>query len=114
MLTDEPNAWDEVSATSEVAWAAGIFEGEGCFTISGGHPRVKLNMTDEDTIRRFHDVVCVGQVRVDDAQLKHGYKRQWEWYSASREGVIATIRLLWPWLGFRRRNRALDLLARYA
>ena len=110
MQTDDPDAWDEASRDVEIAWAAGLFEGEGCFTISAGHPRVKLNSTDEDTVRRFHDAVCVGQVRVDDSQLARGHKRQWEWYTGSRKGVETVVHLLWPWLGHRRRERALQLL----
>lgn len=102
------DTWEEVEP--EVLWAAGLFEGEGCLTISGGYPRIKLNMTDEDVVRRFHNVICVGQVREDRAQEKHGYKRQWEWYTASRAGVAEVIRLLWPHMGLRRRERAYDLL----
>ena len=94
----------------QVAWAAGLFEGEGCFTISARYPRVKLNSTDEDVLRRFHDTVGVGQVRVDDSLRGRGYKRQWEWYVGNREGVKVVIDLLWPWLGQRRRARAAQLL----
>lgn len=105
MLTDEPDAWDEVRVEP-----AGLFEGEGCLTLSNGWPRVKLCMTDEDTVRRFHEAVNVGQVRVDDAGLKRGYKRQWEWYVANRAGVIEVVYLLWPWLNSRRSERAYELL----
>ena len=46
----------------EIAWAAGLFEGEGCMTVSGGRPFMRLNSTDEDTPRRFWEVVAAGKV----------------------------------------------------
>jgi hypothetical protein len=33
----------------EIAWAAGLFEGEGCTTKSGGVLVARLNSTDEET-----------------------------------------------------------------
>jgi hypothetical protein len=98
----------------DIAWAAGLFEGEGCLTISGTrwpHARLKLNMTDEEPVRRFHDIVGHGQVRQEDAQIKYGYKRQWEWYVGNKEGVAAVIHLLFQQLSPRRQARAAELLA---
>lgn len=71
---------------------------------------MKLNSTDEDVVRRFHEAVGVGQVRIEKAFETHGWKRQWEWYSGSKRDIGMVIELLWPWLGKRRRERALDLM----
>jgi len=38
---------------TEVAWLAGLLEGEGCFGYYRG-PTVKLEMTDRDVIERAH------------------------------------------------------------
>lgn len=46
----------------EIAWAAGLFEGEGCMTRSGSQKVMRLVSTDEDTVRRFWEIVAVGKV----------------------------------------------------
>lgn len=109
MWETDPEGYAEFD--SDRAWAACLFEGEGCLTISGVQARVKLNSTDEDVVRRFHAIVGVGQVREDDAQLKHGYKMQWEWYVGSQAGVSHFISEMYPYMGARRRERAKELLA---
>ena len=102
------------TATSDLAWAAGLFEGEGCFTVSMVHgrypqPRVKLRSTDEDVVRRFHETVGFGTVREENWHTVHqGYKKQWEWFARADE-VVPVIDLLLPWMGTRRRARALEV-----
>ena len=103
----ECRLWD----AEELLWAAGLFEGEGCITISGKYARLKLNSTDEDVVRRFHRAIGFGQVRVEDAQIKHGYKRQWEWYMAAQAEVQLVLMELIPYLGARRRARAHEVLS---
>lgn len=45
----------------EIAWAAGIFEGEGCFTTMSNQRGKKyiglqVNMTDEDVVLKLYNV----------------------------------------------------------
>lgn len=100
-----------------LSWAAGLFEGEGCFTISTNsrtgyrQPRIKLNSTDRDVVDRFASAMGVGQIRAENCQVKRGWKQQWEWYVSSRADIRDVIGLLWPYLGNRRMLRAIDLLA---
>ena len=103
----------------DLAWAAGLFEGEGCLTISNGRQpngsvfrqvRLKLNSTDEDVVRRFHGIVRVGYVRVETDFERYGFKRQWGWYVGNRRDVEHVIGFLLPWLGARRSRRAEELL----
>jgi hypothetical protein len=112
MPIDDHDGLYEEAMQSEVAWAAGLFDGEGCFTLSDGRPRAKLNSTDEDVVQRFADIVWVGQVREERSLEKRGYKRQWEWYTGSKKDVAHIILLLWPWLGQRRREKALEVLGK--
>ena len=47
---------------TEIAWLAGLLEGEGCFTWSCkrghyGHPQVHVAMIDLDTIERAHKLI---------------------------------------------------------
>lgn len=46
----------------EIAWAAGLFEGEGTITAVNGRPRLALKMVAEASVRRFGAAVGVGVV----------------------------------------------------
>lgn len=66
----------------ELAWAAGLFEGEGsCFARKkdSGHHYIELSLasTDEDVLRRFHDAVGVGTVH--GPRKLPGRKPIWTW-----------------------------------
>jgi hypothetical protein len=99
----------------DVAWAAGLFEGEGCISLSnkgGPAARLSVSMTDEDVIRRFHKVVRVGYV-YKTALRNPRYKQQWCWSAHSHEACQFVIAMLWRWLGSRRRGRAHEVLKTY-
>jgi hypothetical protein len=96
----------------ELAWAAGLFEGEGCF--SAGSPygqKAQLAMTDEDVVRRFHRVVGFGNVH-EYTQKVPDRKPMFWWRAHSFENFQALVAMLWPWLGERRRERAIVILTR--
>lgn len=79
----------------EIAWAAGLFEGEGCITVSNGRPVMRLNSTDADTPRRFCEIVGAGKV-----------------YGPYGIDAMLTVQLLSPWFGERRRRTASQLFGR--
>lgn len=96
-----------------LAWAAGLFEGEGTFStrLSGKVDRgliAKVKMSDEDAVRRFYKIIRVGNVTGPYTIPKK--KPVWIWQTGSFEGVQLTIALLWEWLCSRRRSRAKELL----
>jgi len=94
----------------ERAWAGGLFEGEGCFSLSRGlHPNAQLRMTDEDSVRRFAAAVGVG--RITGPYSQKGHKLTWAWTVHSFENVQYIGALLWPYLGARRRRRFAEVLA---
>ena len=111
-------------STRELAWAAGLFEGEGCITINpfktmptrSPVPVLILSMTDEDSVRRFHRAVGgLGSIRVlrqaDDSRYASGLRqRQWTWQTSCHQRVQAVIAMLWFGLGERRRSRAIEVL----
>jgi hypothetical protein len=52
-----------MAADSErIAWAAGLFEGEGCITETNDTLTLRLNNTDESLVQRFRDYVDIGTV----------------------------------------------------
>lgn len=93
-----------------VIWAAGLFEGEGCLTLSNGRdPHAQLKMTDRDVVERFRVVMGFGSLHVHGPSGL-GRKPQWQW-DTSTQGTQALIAMFWPWLGERRRARAKEILA---
>lgn len=97
----------------DVAWAAGIFEGEGCFVLTKYpnrlSPHVAMQMTDEDVVRRFAAVVGVGTISVRKPR-REGYKPAWLWQATSFETFQAVGAMFWPWLGERRRQRWVEIM----
>lgn len=102
----------------QIAWAAGLFEGEGCISINKSKrfgrvystALLSLQMTDEDSVQRFADIVgmpenCKGPHL--GRTLKH--KPVWRWCVMAKK-ARTVIHLLYPHLGKRRRQRADDVL----
>lgn len=106
----------------QVAWAAGILEGEGCFSIfvrkSAKHDHKSLaihcEMTDEDVIRKLHAVFNVGTVlerlntsgRVD----RRVRKKTWIWSVQNHKGIHEVCTAVLPHMGIRRKEKIKELL----
>lgn len=103
--------------TEDLAWAAGLFEGEGSISLSRGRPRIQIQMSDEDVVRRFHEAVGCGSVSgPSTSPSRHKYaanpKPIWTWQASGfvrKQDVQKTLLAMWPHLGSRRRARALEL-----
>jgi len=100
----------------EIAWAAGLFEGEGSIGASRNRkkktqtPLLQLSMTDGDTVQRFASILGLGRTyRPYDRGLN--CKPSYTWRLTSFEKAQAVIAMFWPWLGVRRKKRALEILA---
>lgn len=110
--------WRGARDRSDLAWTAGLFEGEGCITDASPkttkvvHPILQLKMTDEDVVRRFRDIVGHGVVRIENHRKSH-WKTIWRVRITGHEIVQATIAAFWPWLGRRWRERAVEVLRAY-
>jgi hypothetical protein len=99
------------TAGCEIAWAAGLFEGEGTITQSRGRLYVRLKMTDESIVLRFAEIARFGEIYGPYShQRTDGYVRKpyWVWLAAEYE-ALEVLEMLWPWLGQRRRGQALKL-----
>lgn len=100
----------------EIAWAAGIWEGEGCwnaFRRPTGKMQVqsRLAMSDADVIDRFAAIVGFGTVRPRSQLKAHpDWKPMFEWYTQRRDSTARLIEMFWPYLGERRRAKAQELL----
>lgn len=99
----------------EVAWAAGLWEGEGCFSLSRVRNRVQpqavISSVDEDVIVKFHKIVEFGAVRVREPIEGRSAKQvAYVWSTSSIGNFKRLVLMFWPYLGERRRARALEVM----
>jgi hypothetical protein len=102
----------------ELAWAGGLFEGEGCFSLNVQRKKARcvalLSSTDKECIERFVRSVGLGRVLGpyvhSRAASKPKYKQHWNWSISGFEDVQALLAMLWPWLSERRKTRAVEVL----
>jgi len=93
-----------------IAWAAGLFEGEGCITKrSGGYDQLRLSMTDFDVVRKFGSIVGVEQYYNKKIYETH-HKPQLEWYCRKRSDIVRILTAFLPFFGNRRAYKALNIL----
>lgn len=72
--------------------------------------KVKVSMTDEDVVRRLHQMVP-GSTVIDYANSQHPtYKRYWIFNLFNRQRVYHFLKLIRPWLGKRRRQKADEMI----
>lgn len=99
-----------------LAWATGLFEGEGCIYRDPRSCsfRLTINSTDEDVLRRFHKIVGVGKI-IEGKHVERNkhHKPFWIWATHRRNEVYALLELMLPYLGERRGFAALNALDVY-
>jgi hypothetical protein len=101
---------------TELAWAAGLFEGEGCFVLGKGNGRYAhtrnvravLASTDPDVLLRFYKALGFGHLST--RKTVPGRKPVHVWNAGSFETFQAVVAMFWPWLGARRRAKARECL----
>lgn len=100
----------------EMAWAAGLFEGEGSIGTRKGRseesPRrllLQLTSTDEDVLRRFHATLQCGGVYGPYGPYAGQTKCYWYWTVSGLLAHSALAKLLIH-LGERRTARAKEVL----
>jgi len=94
-----------------MAWAVGLFEGEGTIHLRReGGAKLELRMTDEDVVRRFCAVVGAGQV-YGPVATREGWKPNFHWVSGRRQDVERILQTFIPMLGKRRLDKAAEAMA---
>lgn len=97
----------------EVAWAAGLLEGEGCFTSHTSAPYILLDMTDKDVIEKLHSVFPSGNIRGPYThKTKPHNKPRWRFDAFGRKAkeIMEIVR---PFMGQRRGAKIDELLENY-
>lgn len=103
-----------------LAWAAALFEGEGCFSTNtnGTSPKryavMRMTSTDRDVLERFQEIVGCGAVspaKISPASAARGtYKQPYKWQMGGRLNVYALGIAFFQWLGARRKSRFKELI----
>jgi hypothetical protein len=100
----------------ELAWAAGFFDGEGCFSFSpaGRYVCVSVGQTEREPLDRFKRAVGFGNVLGPyDVNKRNGSLRKPQFFYRANgyERVQAIAALLWFKLGSTKRAQAIHALA---
>lgn len=97
----------------EFAWFVGIFEGEGCIDMAHRvhrpKPRLQIQMTDGDVVRRCH--AFAGRGHVSGPHIRTGKRKDFWVWSVQGDDAYALLARMLPYLGERRRTRALEVLS---
>lgn len=98
----------------KLAWMAGLYEGEGCCTITERGPlRLQFAMTDRDVLERFAALAGYGQPSLRPHR-NYGLGKLPVWdYRIAGVKAYALLVAMWPWLCSRRRNRIREATARW-
>ncbi len=101
----------------KLAYAAGLFDGEGCVTIAvrrilkdGTHtntPRVSISMTNKEPLVRFQEATLGLGKPVKGPYSPPSYKKNWGKFYVYQingfEQVQAIMGMLWNWLSEEKR-----------
>jgi hypothetical protein len=106
-----------MSEREEIAWAAGLFEGEGCIDCTRRKyrdkvyvtPRLQLSMTDEEVVRKFHETLGCGRVN-GPYRSRLSTRPYWRWAAHGKETRVV-LDVFLPFLSGRRRAKAEEVLA---
>ena len=95
---------------TDIVWAAGLFEGEGCISFDSRQPKLRkvyLAMTDKDVMERFINIVGFGNLL---GPYKGTNKPQWAWKVAKSSEVLRILKMFLPHFGKRRSERAIEAI----
>ena len=97
----------------DIAWAAGLIEGEGCFTSHTGHPYLLVDMTDRDVILKLKEIFPIGTVRGPYSHKNRpSHKPRWR-FDAFGAKALPIIEAVYPYMLSRRKEKIDSLLNDY-
>lgn len=100
----------------EVGWLAGLLEGEGGFQFGGGSQTIRLEMTDEDIVLRAAALIHKLTNHLPNVRFQYrGNRDHSGTYIFSISGPVAcqVMKLIVPYMGYRRRQRIWQVLNRH-
>src|SRR2546428_10320126 len=110
----------------QLAWAAGFFDGEGCFTVCYEHhpnkdgsvyhyPKISISQSGNPRLlSQFRRILKFGKVTGPYTKNhKTAKKPRYQYRAGGFEKVQASLCLLWPWLGISKKVQAKNLIKSY-
>ena len=95
----------------DIAWAAGLFEGEGCVHLyRGRYVHLSLEMTDEDVVRRFAKIVGATVYGPYAPRGAGSRKLSWQAQICARPAAEVVFKAFSPYLGMRRKEKVNEVL----
>jgi hypothetical protein len=99
-----------MTSEAEIAWAAGLFEGEGTIAAKRGKGmahryQAAVIMTDKDVLERFAATVGMGKFYGPYQPTNQKAKPIWRWMTTRNREIAELCELIGPWLGARRSAR---------
>lgn len=106
----------------ELAWAAGLFDGEGTIGLRRNGTKANarrigmaLGMTTPEVVERFAKAVGVGTIYHSQSQSNYPNSLPiTKWVCHSIGDTDTVVSLLWPWLSEPKRVQAQDALDAYS
>ena len=92
-----------------LAWMAGLFEGEGNIQTESWRTKLRIKMTDKDVIDRFAEYAGCGTVIFVPRGKAH-WKDQWLWSTSKKADVQRLLSDMLPYFGERRAYKTLNVL----
>lgn len=109
-----------------LSWAAGFFDGEGCFTVGFEskpnrdgtvyrYPKVTISQSGTpELLYKFRQTIGFGKIHgPSTGKHKTAKKPRWAYVAGGFENMQAILSLLWLWLGTEKRNKARYELSAY-
>lgn len=99
----------------DIAWLAGLLEGEGCFfSVGSGKrnktcPQIALNMTDKDVVIRASEIMQSRQCK-EIRPKNPSYKLQY-YFTVGGSLAAAWMMMLYGFLGSRRKEKIREILS---
>lgn len=99
-----------------IGWAAGIYEGEGCFSMRWStsrnqnkrYPQIAIVSTDLDVLEDWKAIVGYGNINLRKTKNPLGQKPIYCLTIGARSQIVKVIEMLWPYLSNRRRQSIMD------
>lgn len=95
-----------------IAWVAGIVEGEGniCYRPCKTAGRLRVRMTDKDVLDKLYDITKIGVINGPYYRKNPKHKPSWDWCVNKKRHLVAILQVILPWLCSRRKNNVVKLL----
>lgn len=93
----------------QIAWVAGLLEGEGTFVRRSGNSCViSCEMTDKDTIQKLFSFVGAGNIYFCPSR-NEAWKDTWKWQLTDSMCILELLQSIYPWMSDRRKI-AIDIV----